>query len=63
MTPRASKANYGDTLRAEYPDDLIKSGVLGKYAKQFCEGITIVLIAPDYGQQIETQEKNSIRPS
>jgi hypothetical protein len=27
-----------DTLRDEYPEDLIKSGVRGKYAKSYREG-------------------------
>ena len=36
-----------DTLRAEYPEDLIKSGVRGKYAKKYREGTNIVLIDPD----------------
>ena len=34
MTPRERKANRSDTLRAEYPEDLIKSGTRGKYTKQ-----------------------------
>ena len=36
-----------DTLRSEYPDDLIKSGVRGKYVKSYREGNNIVVIAPD----------------
>lgn len=36
-----------DTLRDEYPEDLIKSGVRGKYAKNYREGTNIVLIDPD----------------
>ena len=36
-----------DTLRDEYPDDLIKSGVRGKYTKKYREGTNIVLIDPD----------------
>ena len=36
-----------DTLRDEYPEDLIKSGVRGKYAKKYREGTNIVLIDPD----------------
>lgn len=30
-----------DTLRPEYPADLIKSGVRGKYVKRYREGINI----------------------
>lgn len=36
-----------DTLRDEYPEELIKSGVRGKYAKQYLEGTNIALIEPD----------------
>ena len=36
-----------DTLRDEYPEDLIRSGVRGKYAKSYREGTNIVLIDPD----------------
>ena len=36
-----------DTLRDEYPEDLIKSGIRGKYAQHYREGTNIVLIEPD----------------
>jgi hypothetical protein len=36
-----------DTLRKEYPPDLIKSGVRGKYAKRYREGTNVVVIDPD----------------
>lgn len=36
-----------DTLRPEYPANLIKSGQRGKYATQYREGTNIVLIDPD----------------
>lgn len=36
-----------DTLRDEYPLELIKSGVRGKYTKQYREGTNVVLIDPD----------------
>jgi len=37
-----------DELRPEYPADLIKSGVRGKYAKRYrAEGTNLVLIDPD----------------
>ncbi len=36
-----------DTLRDEYPEDLIESGIRGKYTKRFREGTNIVLIDPD----------------
>ena len=39
--------NDNDTLRPEYPEDLIKSGVREKYAKQYKEGTNVVLIDPD----------------
>jgi len=40
-------SNDKDTLRDEYPEDLIKSGVRGKYAKRYREGTNLVLIDPD----------------
>ena len=36
-----------DALRDEYPEDLIKSGVRGKYTKSYRAGTNIVLIDPD----------------
>jgi hypothetical protein len=36
-----------DTLRDEYPEDLIRSGVRGKYAERHREGTNVVLIEPD----------------
>jgi hypothetical protein len=37
-----------DELRPEYPADLIRSGVRGKYAKRYRdEGTNLVLIDPD----------------
>jgi hypothetical protein len=36
-----------DELRPEYPEELIKSGVRGKYAKKYREGTNIALIDPD----------------
>jgi hypothetical protein len=36
-----------DTLRDEYPENLIKSGVRGKYVKAYREGTNVVLIDPD----------------
>jgi hypothetical protein len=40
-------SNDKDTLREEYPEDLIKSGARGKYAKRYREGTNLVLIDPD----------------
>lgn len=37
-----------DELRSEYPADLIRSGVRGKYAQRYRkEGTNLVLIDPD----------------
>jgi hypothetical protein len=36
-----------DTTRDEYPENLIKSGVRGKYSKRYREGTNVVLIEPD----------------
>ena len=40
-------SNDKDTLREEYPEELIKSGIRGKYTKSYREGTNIVLIDPD----------------
>lgn len=40
-------SNDKDTLRDEYPEDLIRSGVRGRYAQRHREGTNIVLIDPD----------------
>ncbi len=40
-------SNDKDTLRKEYPMELIKSGIRGKYTKSYREGTNIVLIDPD----------------
>ena len=39
--------NDNDEMREEYAEELIKSGVRGKYAKQYRESTNIVLIDPD----------------
>ena len=36
-----------DDLRPEYPAELIRSGIRGKYAKRFKEGSNVVVIDPD----------------
>jgi hypothetical protein len=36
-----------DDLRSDYPPELIRSGVRGKYAKRFREGSNAILIDPD----------------
>ncbi len=40
-------SNDKDTLRDEYPEELIRSGVRGKYTNRYREGTNIVLIDPD----------------
>ena len=40
-------SNDEDMLRDEYPEDLIKSGVRGRYARRYREGTNLVLIEPD----------------
>ncbi len=39
--------NDKDTLRDEYPEELIKSGVRGKYTKQYEEGTNVILLDSD----------------
>lgn len=36
--------NKSDELRAEYPEELVRSGVRGKYAAQYHEKSNIVVI-------------------
>jgi hypothetical protein len=36
-----------DEMREEYPEELIKSGVRGKYTEQYRKGTNVVLIDPD----------------
>ena len=36
-----------DDLRHEYPEELINSGVRGKYTKRYREGTNVVLIDSD----------------
>jgi hypothetical protein len=44
-------SNKENELRPEYPSDLIKSGVRGKYAKRYRdEGTNLVRIDPDLRQ-------------
>ena len=40
-------SNDEDTLKEEYPEELIKSGVRGKYAKEYAKGSNVVVIEPD----------------
>jgi hypothetical protein len=45
-----------DTLRPEYPENLIKSGVRGKYARRYREGTNVVLIDPDLHELFPNSE-------
>jgi len=45
-----------DTLRNEYPESLIKSGVRGKYAKSYREGTNVVLLDPDLHELFPNSE-------
>ena len=49
-------SNDKDTLRDEYPEELIRSGRRGKYAKAYREGTNIVLIDPDLHELFPTSE-------
>jgi hypothetical protein len=40
-------SNDKDTMRDEYPEELIESGARGKYTKGYREGTNVVLIDPD----------------
>lgn len=41
------KTEKSDDLRADYSPSLIRTGVRGKYAKQYASGTNLVLLAPD----------------
>ena len=45
-----------DTLRDEYPENLVRSGVRGKYAKSYREGTNVVLIDPDLHELFPSSE-------
>ena len=46
-----------DELRPEYPSDLVKSGVRGKYAKRYKEeGSNVALIDPDLSKLFPDSE-------
>jgi hypothetical protein len=45
-----------DKLRDEYPEDLIKPGVRGRYAKSYRDGTNVVLIDPDVHKLFPTSE-------
>jgi hypothetical protein len=49
-------SNEKDTLRKEYPEQLVKSGVRGKYAKRYREGTNVVLIDPDLHELFPNSE-------
>ena len=49
-------SNDKDTLRDEYPEDLFKSGVKGKYAKKYAEGTNIIHLDPDVAKAFPTSE-------
>ena len=40
-------SNDKDTMRDEYPEELIKSGARGKYTKGYRVGMNVVPIDPD----------------
>jgi len=45
-----------DELREEYPEELIRSGVRGKYAARYREGTNLVLIDPDLKEHFPDSE-------
>ena len=49
-------SNDKDTLRDEYPEELIRSGQRGKYTEAYRKGTNIVLIEPDLHKLFPTSE-------
>jgi len=45
-----------DDLRPEYPAELVRSGIRGKYAKRFKEGSNVVVIDPDLSDAFPNSE-------
>ena len=45
-----------DDLRPEYPAELIRSGIRGKYARRFKEGSNVVVIDPDLSDAFPNSE-------
>lgn len=45
-----------DDLRPEYPQELIRSGIRGKYARRYREGSNVVVIDPDLTDAFPTSE-------
>ncbi len=45
-----------DDLQSEYPAELIRSGIRGKYAKRFKEGSNVVVIDPDLSDAFPNSE-------
>ena len=54
MKPRAPKA---DELRPEYDmTELLKGGVMGRYANRFAAGTNLVLIEPEIHHEFKTEK-------
>ena len=49
-------SNESDEMRPEYPAELIKSGVRGKYASRYREGTNVALIEPDLHEHFPDSE-------
>ena len=49
-------SNDKDTLRDEYPEELIRSGQRGKYTKAYREGTNIVLLDPELHKLFPTSD-------
>ena len=45
-----------EDMRPEYPPELVRSGVRGKYAVRYREGTNLVLIEPDLHEQFPDSE-------
>ncbi|QVL47276.1 MAG: hypothetical protein KFB96_16320 [Thiocapsa sp.] len=48
--------NDDQEMRPEYPAELIKSGVRGKYAKRYREGTNVVTIDPELNKLFPSAE-------
>jgi hypothetical protein len=53
---KANKKEMADELRPEYDLAKLKGGVRGKYAKRFCRGTNLVLLAPDIAKYFPDEQ-------
>ena len=56
IVKKRTKPSEKDEMREEYPSELIRSGVRGKYAERFKAGTNLVLLDPDVAKVFPTPD-------